>query len=220
MLQKTLAISLVFTISALPSMAFAADPDSVAIDEIASPNCGEQALTFTGSGTYSEGTQHLVVDLDGTQLMDNHNEPANWSTGAVTVGVGSHTLTATIFDKSDHEDVMAQDTADFTVPACGGGDEGTTTGGEGGGGDEQDCCPGPDPLTPSTGGKVKGAVKRTVLPASLRPLNSIFRMVYGRSPTFQEWSYWAKRLRSDKKHYDALFGAMQWHQLRGHTTDK
>lgn len=195
---------------------YASGVDSVTIGSVAVSGCGEQSLTFNGTATYSEPTQHLVVDLDGTELLhlDREDAPATWTTGAVTVGVGNHTLTATIYGHSDHEDPVANHAVAFAVDSC-------AAPPSGGLGESQDCCPGPDPVEPQPApvkGRVKAAVGRpATLPAKLMPLNEIFRKVYGRSPTFEEWSYWAGRLLNDKPQYDALYGAMQWHQRLGHT---
>lgn len=68
--------------------------------------------------------------------------------------------------------------------------------------------------------RVQGAAAASALPARLKPLNAMFRVLYGRNPTFSEWSYWANRLLTDKTGHDALYGAMQWHKLRGRTTEK
>lgn len=216
MLQRMFALVTAFALVFTPSVAFAADSeDSVSIDEL-SLECGEQDITFTGSATYSESTQHLVVELDGDEIFSSSDEPEDWETDAVTVEEGSHTLTATIYDKSDREDVMAEDSLDFDT-SCG------ADGGEGSAdeGDEQDCCPGPDPATDDQsavgGGKVKGAISKKGTLSALKPLNSVFRSVYGRNPTYEEWKYWANRYLTDKHAWDAIYGAMQWHKLRGHT---
>jgi hypothetical protein len=91
--------------------------DTVSIDAV-SVGCDAQSLTFTGSATYSESTQHLVVTLDGVELFDDHSEPASWSTGPHSVAVGSHTLVATIYDRSSHSTMKATANETFTISAC------------------------------------------------------------------------------------------------------
>jgi hypothetical protein len=215
MMKQLVALSLALAFALAPA-AQADGVDSISIDDIIISGCGEQEVVFTGSATYSESTQHLVVELDGVGLVHDHQEPADWSTGPVTVSEGDHTLTATVYDKSDHVVVRASDSKNFSTACEGEGDEGSSEGSDNGG--EGDCCPGPDPEDSASAVKaaVKGAVKAG-LPESLKPLNSIFRLVFGRSPTFAEWKYWADRLLGDKPQYDALLGAMQWHQLQGRT---
>ena len=53
--------------------------------------------------------------------------------------------------------------------------------------------------------------------ASISDLNSLFRAVHGRAPTFVEWKYWANRL-LDKPDRGALTGAMYYHKTLGRTT--
>lgn len=185
--------------------------DTVTINGV-SASCGEQSLAFSGTATYSETTQHLVVALDGTQIFQDDEEPAMWTTTATTVGVGSHTLTATIYDHRDLEDPVATAQTAFTVSDC--------SSSSGSGGHDTDCCPGRDPepkVKKAVAPLIKGASTSQRLPLKLKPLNEIFRKVYGRNPTLQEWNYWAHRLLTDKVEYDALYGAMQWHHLHGHT---
>lgn len=216
--QAIAALAFALGLLVVPGTALNAEEvDQVTVNSV-SVGCGEQSLVFQGTAQYSEPTQHLVVNLDGVELLHDDDEPAVWTTGAVTVGVGSHVLTASIYGHSDHEDLLALQTVEFSVASCGAPPSSTG----GGGGESQDCCPGPDPVeAPSA--QVQGRVKASVagaggaLPARLMPLNQIFRKVYGRSPTFQEWNYWAGRLLNDKPQYDALYGAMQWHQRLGHT---
>ncbi len=218
--------------SLVPLAPVHADVDSISINSITVPGCGPQVMTFSGSGTYSEPTQHVVVKLDGVVILTDTSEPASWITGAQSISVGNHTIVATIYDKSDLADVMAQDTKSFEVVACGSGSSSGSSASSGSGsGDEKDCCPGPDPVTStkiSSKGKVKGtksAVKVSgKLPASLIPLNGIFNSVYHRDPTFQEWTYWANQFLTNTKYkdkgqyrYDALLGAMQWQKMHGRT---
>lgn len=236
MMRHTLASALAISMltSAAPALAdHSGEEDAVTVDPVSVSGCGSQSLTFTGTGMYSEPTQHLVVTLDGTGLLHDHSEPATWTAGPVTVEEGSHTVTARIHDRIDagdgHEIVRAEATRAFTVPSCAPSPTPSTpapssSAPSSGAGTSSDCCPGgPDTGTPAsavkavTVGKVKAVATVRKLPGKLVPLNSIFRKVYGRSPTFQEWEYWARRLLSDKPTYDALYGAMQWHQRLGHT---
>jgi len=208
----------------------AATEPSIDVDAISTAKCGEQSMTFSGTAVFDQNIDHLQVKLDGAVILHYKNStsdtPEAWSTPSQTVGVGDHTLMVTMFDlyNGSTNDVLAGPVVEnFTVTACGG--EPADTGGDAGsGGDsgdqgpEGDCCPGPDPNEAAARKpRVKGAVSTAGLPARLRPLNSIFNSVYGRNPTFEEWTYWADRLLNDKPQYDALYGAMQWHQLRGHS---
>jgi len=198
--------------------------DSINIDEVTVEECGEQSMTFTGTATYSESTQHLVVELDGVEVLYSLHEEENWSTGPVEVSEGSHTLVASIYDNSDYQDLIVQETVEFSTSCDESSDEGSSdedSNGDDGEGDEQDCCPGPDEEVSQVKkiAKVKGAFSSNLW-ARLKPLNSIFRSVFGRTPTFTEWTYWANRLLTDKPQYDALLGAMQWHKLQGHTMGK
>lgn len=237
MFKKMFAASLSTAMIAAPALVFADQVDSVSVDSISVEICGEQAMTFTGAGTYSEFTQHLIIDLDGEVILYDTDEPAVWSAGPVVVTEGEHTLTATVYDKSDLVTVLAQDSVIFSTSCEGDNGEGDgdeegnedeegseeSNDGDGDDGDEQSDT-GASTHEPGHEGnlqqsKVAGATskKASGLPAKLKPLNSIFRLVYGRTPTFQEWTYWANRLLTDKPQYDALYGAMQWHKLRGHT---
>lgn len=203
------------------SVAFASDVDSVSINPVSVSGCGTQSVTISGTGMYSEPVQHLVVTLDGTELTDNHSEPETWNAGSFSVGTGSHTVVATIYDHMEgdgHEDQVAQDTKTFTVPSC---DQGGSSGSSGSSG-SGDCCPGPDPVEPSVkkAGRVKGVATGGKLPHSMFWINPTFEKVYKRPPTFKEWSYWANRFLTDKTMYPELYGAMQWHKLRGHTMGK
>jgi hypothetical protein len=195
------------------------DLDTVSINSV-SVGCDAQSLSFSGTATYSEPVQHLVVTLDSVELLHDHHETESWTVGPVSVGVGTHTLVATIYDHFEgagHEDMMAQDTEVFSVPSCGASSSGSGDGVN----RDVDCCPGPD--KPATVTKQIARVKGVAVSShmtKLMPLNSIFRKVFGRTPTWREWSYWAHRLLTDKMQYDALYGAMQWQQLHGHTIGK
>jgi hypothetical protein len=76
--------------------------------------------------------------------------------------------------------------------------------------------------TKKSSGSVAGTKSTTSSYNALMPLNSIFRQVYGRTPTFEEWTYWANRFLTEDKfkvngqwRYDALLGAMQWQHSIG-----
>lgn len=201
------------------------DVDAVTINTVPVSGCGAQTLTLSGTAAYSEPTQHLVVALDGVILFDNHSEPEVWSTGPVAASTGTHAVTATIYDKIEdggHEIVRAQDSETFAVPSCT-GPAAPSAGSAGASVTSQDCCPGPD-IVVSTAkkpvGRVKGAAQVKKLPLKLKWMNETFRKVHGRTPTFREWEYWSNRLLTDKPQYPALYGAIQWHELRGHTTDR
>lgn len=225
--QKLWCLGLVAALvgNTTPALASHSDVDAVSTDAISVSGCGTQSLTFSGTASYSEPTQHLVVVLDGTTLFDDHSEPESWSTGPHSVGVGDHTFTATIYDKSagiggGHETIRAEDAKTFTVPSCTPAPAPSDV--SGGTAADTDCCPGQDePVSAPTMKKAAtGSVKAAatgMAPAKLKWLNETFRKVYGRNPTAKEWHYWSSRLLTDKTQYDALYGAMQWHQLRGHT---
>ncbi len=220
MLKATAVAALMLGVLGIPrsdAQALLSDQDRIVIHALSVPGCGNTSVTVTGTGEYSDPVQHLIVTLDGVQILHSHSEPETWSAGPVAVGEGTHTVTAVITDDLDHEEVMAQQTRTFTVSACGGGQVSTA----GAGASSADCCPGSDPVAPkSMKAAKKGAVKSaaaTKLPRKLQPLNDIFRKVHGRSPTFTEWQYWSGRLLNDKPQFDALYGAIQWHELRGHT---
>jgi len=207
------------------SVAIASHTDEVNVTPITVSGCGAQSVTITGTAQYSAPVQHLVVMLDSVQVLHNddldarnlNDQPVPWSTELLPMSTGAHTVTATIFNSAEgdgHEDLLAQDTETFTVPFCEQGGPPPAPAGP----DSSDCCPGPDPVVPPAKkvGRVKGAATGT-LPAKLFWMNETFEKVHGRIPTFKEWSYWANRLLTDKPEYPALYGAMQWHKLRGRT---
>ncbi|TSC62610.1 MAG: hypothetical protein G01um1014106_615 [Parcubacteria group bacterium Gr01-1014_106] len=224
MKKSLLVASLVAGMLGSGSVAFASDDvDGVSISPVSVSGCGTQSVSISGTGMYSDPVQHLVVTLDGTEVLHSHSEPETWSAGSFSAGVGSHTVVATIYDHMEgdgHEDMQAQDTKTFTVPSC---DQGSTGGtvSSGSGSGSGDCCPGSDTEQSSVkkAGRVKGAATGK-LPAKLGGINPTFEKVFKRPPTFKEWEYWANRLLKDKPTYPALYGAMQWHKLRGHTMGK
>lgn len=46
-------------------------------------------------------------------------------------------------------------------------------------------------------------------------INTLFQAVNHRIPTHDEWKYWADRMSSEAKSFDAWLGAMQWQKLFG-----
>lgn len=236
MRTATMFASLLVGIAGHATVVLAEDADSVAITPVTVTGCGSQSLTFSGTATYSESTQHLVGTLDGTVLFENHSEPATWTAGATVTAVGSHTFVATIYDRTgdgEHETVRAQATGTFTVPSCTptptpsptptSADTVSTASTPSA---DADCCPGRDEavarrkITKKLVGRVKGVTMIVGVPGKLRWINETFRGVYGHTPTLPEWQYWSHRLLTDKPQYDALYGAMQWHKHRGHTIGK
>lgn len=205
---------------ALPAEAVAAS-NSVLIHETVLSRCGNQFVAFSGVATYGPGNQYLLVDLDGTPILRRWGEPNNWTVLA-QVTTGYHVLTARVHDLGNSSKTVAAVFAFTILPCEDGSDDSavTTSTGGGGGGDETDCCPGPDPVNEnakSSTPRVKGATTAGGSLDILKPLNSVFRFVFGRAPTFAEWQYWADRFLTDKPVWEALLGAMQWHKLHGLT---
>ena len=129
------------------------------------------------------------------------------------VSPGAHRVAAAIYDAEGS--VQAENWIDITVPSC----PADTTNESSGGGDEADCCPGPDPVERTSRPQVRGVMSSNVAVSwdGLTPLNRVFRSVFGRTPTFSEWTYWADRYLHDKPAWDAIHGAMQWQLLRGNS---
>lgn len=229
-MKNIVVVSLVLglLVSVRTASAGHSDLDLVTVNSVSVSACGAQSVVGSGTASYSEPTQHLVVTLDGVQVLHAHDEPESWTTGSLSVGVGGHTLSAVIYDKiegSGHEVIRAQGSTTFTVSACGSAvPASSSVGSSGASVGSSDCCPGPDvKVSAAQKGRIKGAAsarKVKKLPLRAKPVNEIFRKVFKRGPTFAEWEYWTRRLLSDKSQYPALYGAMQWHQLRGHTTNK
>ncbi len=224
MTKNILVLSLALMLAVSPGLVLADSAAQVSINDI-NVGCGEQEMSFSGTAQFDQILDHLQVLLDGVQIHHQDGmstESADsWTTDSVTVSTGEHTLTAIVWDQEDGDDGFrgeeARTTVNLTVAACSTGGGGEDVGDQGPGGD---CCPGPDPIvSPVGGGKVKG-ISIAGLPGRLKPLNAIFRSVYGRNPTYAEWKYWANRLLTDKPQHEALYGAMQWHQLLGHTVGK
>ncbi len=165
---------------AMPFSAHAALPD----DDIISITpqqftCGDQTVAFSGTVTYVSNLPHrIIVRLDGTEIDHFDNRPVNWTTVAVPVSVGSHTLSVEIWDTDANFNLLTLDdsqTWDFTIDACptptptptptpavGGGDDGDGPGDQGPGGD---CCAHDDDVTPTPKpGKVLGATTKKPTP--------------------------------------------------------
>ncbi|MBI3250920.1 MAG: hypothetical protein HYZ61_03700 [Candidatus Andersenbacteria bacterium] len=181
-----------------------------------------------------EGALDLVeVKKDGTILFESEhvNDPETIEFTKEALTPGSHTLTATIYNNDDKEVVLVSDTYTFDVECERSPqviDESNAHVNINGSGGDADCCPGNGGGSSDNGSDktstvakkpaVKGATTKAVSSKkSLKPLNSVFRSVFGRTPTFTEWKYWANRYLTDKPQWNALYGAMQWHKLRGHT---
>lgn len=61
----------------------------------------------------------------------------------------------------------------------------------------------------------EGSSSPTNTKTTLPKLNSTFRSVFDRDPTFSEWSYWAGRIiAGDKPTIPELLGAMEWQRLK------
>lgn len=195
-------------VAGLPALAA---EHSVVIDGVVLSRCGEQNIAFSGVATYGAGAQHLLVDLDGTRVA-NLGTTISWLVMFESVPVGTHTLTARVHDVAP--DLNATDILQFEVLPCQTEQKDDSNNSE-----EPDCCPGKDPeVTPPVKAKVKGTT--TKVKASfdiLKPINYLFRLAFGFTPSFAEWKYWADRLLSDKPQLDALFGAMQSQKLEGKT---
>jgi len=199
----------------------AATENSVFIDTPVLSRCNEHTVAFSGTATYNNGDHQLLIDLDGVPVYSTFDEPQLWSF-LQKVSVGTHTLTARVHDSDVSKTVHHAIT--FEVKAC---DTGSSDSDNGGGDDEPDCCPGPDPVvatpTPTPKPAVKGITSGSASKSNLNdlgPLNSMFRSVFGRTPTFAEWKYWADRFLTDKPVWDQILGAMQWHNLHGLTIGK
>jgi hypothetical protein len=185
--------------------------NSVAIDQLVLSRCGQQYAYASGSATYGPKADYLMVDIDGVHAF-NLGQKDFWTTDLVELNPGRHTVTARIHNT---DLTFTDTTSHFTVPECQQSGGGASDGGKG---KEGDCCPGPDPFEVPTkkAPQVKG-VKRGVALSALSPLNSIFRLVFGRAPIVGEWKYWADRFLTDKPTWEAILGAMQWQKQQGRT---
>lgn len=199
-------------------VAQASTENSVTADTPVLSRCGEHYVAFSGTATYNGNDHKLLADIDGVAVYSTFDEPTAWSF-MPKVAVGTHTMTVRIHDLAN-DTLTVADAITFEVKAC----EEENDGGDG----HPDCCPGPDPVVEKEETKtptVKGATTTSVkIPTSnsndLSPLNSIFRFVFGKTPTFEEWKYWADRFLTDKPNWVQILGAMQWHNLHGLTIGK
>lgn len=241
MVKRFISAALSVLVTLPVSVALASGTDSITVNRptVSVCNGGANTISVTINATYSESTQHVVVTFDGTQVWGpDTDEPATITLNPIVTGSGNHTIVATIYDTSALDDPVAQHVYNFEIDCHQSpafyvlddqnrgllGYDQPTHGGT-------DCCPGHDNgsggssseehvsvVAKTTVGQVKGATTHTMHVSNpLKRLNSIFRSVFGRTPTYTEWNYWASRLLHDKKQLDALYGAMQWHKLRGHT---
>lgn len=200
-----------------PVLALASTSDSVTISSVNyTSGCGDQMVSFSGSATYSEATQHLVVNVDGTEILYSDEEPTSWITSSVFVTHGPHTLTATIYDKSDRDLAVAQSVMPFEVPACVVPESSSSNGG-GGDGDTGQSTHEEEEVVTAKKAVVKGATTTGETYPNLKPLNRIFRSVFSRNPSYAEWKYWTNRYLTDKPNWVKILGAMQYHKLLGHT---
>lgn len=224
-----------------PGAALAAGVDSVAVSRPVTLPCSgvNTAIMFDVSATYSGLNDRVVVTVDATTVYGPvSDDSAVFTVGPIVTGEGAHTIVATTYDSLlgdlEDEDILAQDIYVFDIDCTRGEgfliiDSGNANiyqsdqPSQGG----TDCCPGPggdsgahdDGDAPVVQKKAKVAGTTTTAPM-LAPINSMFRSVFGRTPTFEEWTYWADRMLTDKPELDALFGAMQWHKLHGNTVGK
>lgn len=130
-------LTLLFGLLSFQGQAKAAG-ETVLVDGVVLSRCGTHQVPITGTATYTAAS-HLVVRVDGVERLHSHDGSANWSAGLITLGVGQHTATATVYADSEesHGAVLATHSISFTVVAC----QPASTGP----GDEKDCCPGKDP---------------------------------------------------------------------------
>jgi hypothetical protein len=190
MKEKVWQLGLVVTIAlaglfAGQSQAQAAG-ESVYVNGVVLSRCGTQQVPITGTAAYS-GAPHLSVLVDGVERFHDHSGAANWSAGLISLGVGQHTVTATVYNAGEggHYSAAASHSLVFSVPAC----QTESFDGTGGGNEGPDCCPGKDPEEPKTG-KVLGATTggtEEVGPA--RPLISLKGEVYNISEDQIEVKY-------------------------------
>lgn len=237
MMNRILAGVLSLMMLATPGVSFAAD-EEIKIGEITLNSCGETTaeISFTVDVVEKGVLDVIEVFVDGTSVFasDEVEDGDVLEFGPLLVSTNERTIEAYVYD-NDPEDIVASDSTRFDIdclrnPQLLVGDAIDQVP------DRQDsdgdCCPGPGgdsgahddegensaTVTSSKKATVKGV--KTHKTSSLAPLNSIFRSVFGRTPTFEEWTYWANRMLSDKPELDELFGAMQWHKLQGRTVGK
>jgi len=101
---------------------FATQQDSIAIDR-QDLSCGEQSVVFSGSATYdlsSEYIRKVYVFNEGWELIYySEEEPANWVTDSVDLGVGVHAIYAALYDPNPEDGhIVAEDYWEFEVEEC------------------------------------------------------------------------------------------------------
>lgn len=227
----------------LPGVALASGVDSINISRPTLDVCDGAGTTisFEVDVTHSSLNDRVAVWIDDELVFGpEDDDSATIVVGPVLTGDGEHTIVARSYDSLlgdlEDEDIVAEDTYTFDIDCYRGGDlrllddvnrhiYRSDAPNEGG----TDCCPGGDssggggeseqstPVVKTTG-KVKGALTTHIV--NLAPLNGLFRSVFGRTPNFSEWTYWANRMLTDKPQADAILGAMQWHHMHGLTTGK
>ncbi len=205
----TLAFAVMFGSFAAVNGVSALTENSIEIDSVVFSRCGEQFVYTSGTATYGPDADHLLVDIDGVHVF-NLGTQTSWVTGLTKLAPGNHVVTARIHNTDES---FTDTSKTFEVPSC---EPAPNVNNDNDPGDEQDCCPGPDePEAPTP--KVKGVSTtiKTSSANSLAPLNSLFRSVWHRTPTYFEWKYWADRFLNDKPAYDQLLGAMQWQESHG-----
>ena len=239
MMNRITAFVLSLAVLITPSITLAAGAE-IAIGPVELGNCDANLIQVSFDvEVVEEGANDVVViTLDGKTIIetDDADDGEVFSFTKEEINKGEHTIEAIIYDNDDYEVVNASDSYTFDVDCerspklVDDSNRHVLNGGE-----EGDCCPGGDnggdgdsgdsdseggvaATVAKTVGKVKGATTQTVSAVSkLKALNSVFRSVFGRTPTFEEWKYWAGRMLNDKPQLDALYGAMQWHKLHGQT---
>jgi len=89
-------------------------------------SCGPGIKTFSGTANFrGSNDDHLLVYLGNDLELHRHDEPNNWSFTKY-VGLGTHTITAKIYDRPNngygnnhnHNDKVAEDEWTFKVEAC------------------------------------------------------------------------------------------------------
>lgn len=194
--------------------------DTVSITSVTVSGCGAQTVVVSGTATYSDRTQHLTVTLDGESISHNHAEPPAWTTSLRVVVEGIHNVRAAIYDRASHRKLQASADATFSIPACtsvslpGDGGGGSASSGSGESASQEKVAVAKTPV------RARVAAQTTKQVPVLKPLNRIFRRVFGRPPTVVEWRYWAQRILAGKKNLAGVLGAMRWHKLYGRTIGK
>jgi len=193
-----------------PTSVDAAARPAILLADLDLAECGDQTLVARFK---TDRTASAVVTIDGRGLVatagtSNILQPigpgissGTWETEPFFVGGGAHELIILATISGDDEDGSTDRLVQrFYINGCD----------DGGSGDQGGEEPPVQPREP----RVLGVT--TVSSWNrLAPLNSIFRLVCDRDPTFAEWEYWANRLLDDNLAYDELLGAIQWHVAHG-----